>query len=71
VRSTNSDFVLSAMYWLLDRKDNITIAPKTASIAPISITTADANIIRLFTMAGIPIVIMACGVVIWYFRRFS
>lgn len=69
VVNANSTFVVSAINWLNDSKNNVTISPKTISSDIVLIDESSANTIKLIGWAIIPGLLFLTGFIIWIIRR--
>lgn len=65
----NGEFILNSINNMTGKSSGITIVPKSLSISTISISEAQVQTIRAVVMFGIPIVIVAIGVVVYIRRR--
>lgn len=69
VVNANSTFVVSAINWLNDGRDNFTIAPKTISTETVLINESSAGMVKLIGWGIIPCGLFLIGFIIWLVRR--
>lgn len=69
VINSNSTFMVSALNWLNDNAENVSIAPKSISSEVVLIDESSANRIKLIGWAIIPGCLFLAGFVIWLIRR--
>jgi ABC-2 type transport system permease protein len=62
-------FFLNSLNWMQDRKDDVTIAPKSFDTRYLSITETQANIAAVFVVFVLPILIFGTGLFVWIRRR--
>lgn len=62
-------FFLNCLNWMQDKKDDITIAPKTYDYRVLNITQTQANIAAIFVVIVLPIMILGVGTFVWLRRR--
>lgn len=55
--------------WIQDKSDQTTISPKLISQKVLSVTAGQAKTISVILIAILPILIMACGFIVWSRRR--
>jgi ABC-type uncharacterized transport system involved in gliding motility auxiliary subunit len=65
----NSDFALNAMNWLSNDEDLISIRPKEEEDRRVTLTTAQMNMITIFSQFMLPLAIVFVGVSVWWRRR--
>lgn len=65
----NLNFVINALNWLQDKKDNLQIQPKDLTTFRLNISTTQAMIWAAIAVVGIPVVILVLGLTIWLRRR--
>jgi len=65
----NLDFFLNGVAWLAEQADRITIRPRARDASRVFLTEAQVGGIRLLTMEGIPVALLAVGLVVWLVRR--
>lgn len=65
----NSDFFLNAMNWLASQESRITIRPKQREASRLLLTEGDARFLNLFSMNGLPMLVLAIGLSVWLVRR--
>ena len=65
----NSDFFLNAMNWLASQESRITIRPKQREGSRLVLTENDARFLNLFSMNGLPMLVLAIGLSVWLVRR--
>ncbi len=58
----NSDFVMNAMSWLVGEEDSISIRAKSLGYTYLTISTSEANFIKFFLIALIPLLYLAFGI---------
>lgn len=68
--SSGANYFLSTVVnWTQDKTDETTIAPKIISKKGLSTTAGQAKIISVILIGVLPILIMACGLIVWARRR--
>lgn len=67
--SGNSDFFLSAVHWLAEEKDLISIRPKEAKASPLILTQTQGRIFFYIPVVVLPAVVIFSGVTIWRRRK--
>ncbi|MCX6996860.1 MAG: GldG family protein [Kiritimatiellaeota bacterium] len=65
----NADFFLSAMNWLLDRKELMAIAPKPVEELRLMLDRRQLRLLGWCVIAGLPGLVAAWGVLVWLRRR--
>lgn len=65
----NADFFMNSINWLVDKKENISISPKSLSVEPINIDVFNALVIAGLVVIVIPLIIAGSGVTVWLRRR--
>lgn len=65
----NRDLFLNMMNWLSSDEDLISIRPKEPEDRRITLTTNQMRTIAYFSVLGIPLLILAAGVGVWWKRR--
>lgn len=65
----NTDFFMNGINWLVDKKENISISPKSLAVEPINIDVFNALVIAGLVVIVIPLVIAGSGVAVWLRRR--
>lgn len=68
---SNSEYLLKVFNDLCERKDVVSIPPKSLAGKALSISTAKANILGILLAAVLPLSILATGIVIWLVRRYQ
>lgn len=69
VRGSNVDFAMNSFNWLQDKKDSITIRPKS-----LTSLTLNMNMLQRLTWSGvsvilIPLIVLIAGITVWLRRR--
>lgn len=69
VRGTNVDFAMNSFNWLQDKKDSITIRPKSLTSLALNM-----NMLQRLSWSGvvvifIPLIVLAAGIIVWVRRR--
>ncbi len=67
--STNYDFLLNAVNWLLSRDQMIGIAPKPIEQFALNLSANQLNSLVLIISFGVPAVAALMGVLVWFRRR--
>jgi ABC-type uncharacterized transport system involved in gliding motility auxiliary subunit len=67
--SGNSDFFLSAIHWLAEEKDLISIRPKESKASPLILTQTQGRIFFYIPIIVLPGVVIVTGVTIWRKRK--
>ncbi len=65
----NLNFLYNMVHWISDQQDRVAVAPKTMDVARVPLTPGQAGLIRWFTLAILPALILALGGAIWFRRR--
>jgi ABC-2 type transport system permease protein len=65
----NLDFLVNSLNWLLDRKDNLTIQPKSLLSYPLRLTGLQTLLYTCLVVIVIPLAILIAGLVVWLRRR--
>jgi len=65
----NSDLFLNMMSWLSSDEDLISIRPKEPEDRRLMVSAAQMNTLLITNVFGIPILILGCGVFVWWRRR--
>jgi ABC-type uncharacterized transport system involved in gliding motility auxiliary subunit len=65
----NGDLALNTVNWLASDEDLISIRPKPEDDRRIVMTRAQLNRVRLTSQFGLPLVVIAAGVAVWWKRR--
>lgn len=65
----NLDFFVNSMSWLLEDESLISIRAKEEGPGKVELSQKGGTIILLLTVILIPVLISACGIVIWVIRR--
>lgn len=65
----NSDFALNAMNWLSSDEDLISIRPKEQEDRRVTLTSAQMNMISIFSQFMLPLAIVFTGISVWWRRR--
>jgi len=64
-----ASFYLYSLNWLLEKKDDVVIQPKTYDVRTIDISSAEAGIMSLVVVVLIPLVILGTGTFVYLRRR--
>jgi ABC-type uncharacterized transport system involved in gliding motility auxiliary subunit len=65
----NADLFLNTVNWLASQESRITIRPKKRESTRLLLTESDAAFINLFSMNGLPMLVLAIGLSVWLVRR--
>ncbi|MBI3990824.1 MAG: GldG family protein [Candidatus Omnitrophica bacterium] len=65
----NSDFFMNSVNWLIGKEGMLGINPKVPEYVKLTLTARQANITLLLSIAGLPILTIALGVIVWWRRR--
>ena len=65
----NRDFLMGAVYWLLDQERLIGIGPKTLESVKLHLTDASAASLFWFSLFALPLGLAALGAAMWWLRR--
>jgi len=65
----NRDIALGAVYWLIEQEQLIGIGPKTFDSIQLQFTGAELRSLFWFSLLTMPLVCLAFGVGVWWFRR--
>ena len=65
----NRQFFFNAVNWLAQKEELISVPPKRFDFRPIEMTPADANLVFWLVIAGVPVLFLVVGAVIWLVRR--
>lgn len=65
----NADFFMNSINWLVDKKENIAISPKSLSVEPINIDVFNALVISGLVVIVIPLIVAGSGITVWLRRR--
>lgn len=68
---SNSEYLIKMLNDLCERKDVVSIPPKSLAGKALSISTAQANVLGVLLAAVLPLAILAAGIVIWLVRRYQ
>jgi ABC-2 type transport system permease protein len=63
------NLLLNSLNWIFERKESITIRPKSLAIQPLRITGTQLRIYGAFAMAIVPLACLITGFVVWLRRR--
>jgi hypothetical protein len=63
------DFVVNALNWILGRQESLGISPKTPKDFALSMDESQERIIMISVLGGIPLLVGAFGVLVWWRRR--
>lgn len=69
VVNANSTFVVSAINWLNDGNESVTISPKNISVDSVLIDSSSVTKIKIICWGVIPATLFVIGFVIWIVRR--
>jgi ABC-2 type transport system permease protein len=62
-------FFLNSLSWMQNKKDDLTIQPKSYDPAKLTINAMQANITGILTVIILPLLILGIGMVVWSRRR--
>lgn len=62
-------FFLSSLNWMLDKKDEVIIAPKTYDAPRLQISALQANLMGVVVVVVLPVIILITGLVVYLRRR--
>jgi len=65
----NRDFFLNTLGWLKDRKDTITIRPKSVAAYPLRISGLQSLLLSGIVVVIIPLIVLGWGFAVWMRRR--
>jgi len=65
----NRDFILNSINWLSADEDLISIRPKPPESQHLTMTSQQMRQVLLLGVFGIPLFIVAAGVLVWWQRR--
>jgi len=65
----NRDFLLGAVYWLMEQEHRIGIGPKTIETLKLNLTGKQLSNILWFSLLAMPLLCGALGVGVWWLRR--
>ena len=68
-RGGNHDLFLNMLNWLSSDEDLISIRPKDPENTPLNISASQMKLLFLFSVIGLPLVIILFGVRVWWIRR--
>jgi len=68
---SNSAYLLNLFNTLSERRDVVTIQPKSLAGETLSITTAQASTVGVLLTAVLPLAILVAGIVVWLSRRYQ
>lgn len=68
-RGGNHDLFLNMLNWLSSDEDLISIRPKDPENTPLNISASQMTRLFLFSVIGLPLVIILFGVRVWWIRR--
>ncbi len=67
----NGDFILNAVDYMTDNTSSMDIRSKNVALSTMSMTQAQVNWVYYVLKLGIPLIIIALGVIIWLKRRYK
>ncbi len=65
----NQDLFLSAVSWLADRDDRLVIRPRAREGSRLTLTEAQAGLLKFLAIDLLPVALLVTGLVIWLARR--
>src|SRR5258708_4850584 len=65
----NRDLFLNMMNWLSSDEDLISIRPKEPQDRPLSLSKRQMSSILFSSMIGLPMIVVAAGLMVWWKRR--
>jgi ABC-type uncharacterized transport system involved in gliding motility auxiliary subunit len=65
----NRDFILAAVYWLIEQEDLIGIGPKPMNSVKLNLTAPQLTGVFWFSFLALPVVFGALGAMMWWTRR--
>ena len=65
----NKDFLLGAVYWLLEQEQLIGIGPKTLESIKLHLSRPQVTHMFWFSFLGMPAALGALGAAMWWLRR--
>lgn len=65
----NADLFLNSLNWLVSQEERITIRPKVRAASRLTLTAADAKFLNFFSIAAMPMLVLAVGLSVWLVRR--
>lgn len=65
----NADLFLNTLNWLSSQEERITIRPKQRAASRLVLTEADAKFLNFFSIAAMPMLVLAVGLSVWLVRR--
>jgi ABC-type uncharacterized transport system involved in gliding motility auxiliary subunit len=65
----NRDLVMNMLNWLSQDEDLISIRPKEPENRPLSMTRAQMSLVFYFSVIGLPVLVIAAGIGVWWKRR--
>jgi ABC-type uncharacterized transport system involved in gliding motility auxiliary subunit len=68
-RGGNRDLFLNMLNWLSSDEDLISIRPKDPENTPLNISQSQMKRLFLFSVIGLPLVIILFGIRVWWVRR--
>ena len=66
---SNLDLLTNSVNWLSEKKDNITVAPKSLATETLKINQNQALTIAAITVIVIPLIVIVSGIIVWLRRR--
>lgn len=67
----NMDFLMNSMNWLQDKKESISIRPKSLETGRLSMNGLQSLLFSGIVVILIPSTVMVCGIIVWMRRRHS
>lgn len=65
----NADLFLNTLNWLSSEEERITIRPRQRAASGLMLTEADAKFLNFFSIAAMPMLVLAVGLSVWLVRR--
>lgn len=65
----NADLFLNSLNWLTSQEERITIRPKMRAASRLMLTASDAKFLNFFSIAAMPMLVLAVGLSVWLVRR--
>lgn len=65
----NLDFFVNSVNWLTEDEQLISIRPQATESRTLNMPPSDARLFSLVTVAGMPLLVLALGAVVWWRRR--
>src|SRR5690606_29783198 len=65
----NADLFLNTLNWLSSQEERITIRPRQRAASSLMLTESDAKFLNFFSIAAMPMLVLAVGLSVWLVRR--